>query len=111
MAMTLFPATAFGASPLQILNVPGCNEKFISGWVTAACIAKLIGHIVAVVFQLVSILFVINVMFAGYQMALGYISGDKAQGVERLRYSIIGLIVCVCVYLIIDLALNILLGS
>ena len=93
-----------------ILNVPGCNNLFISGWVTAACVAKLIGHIVAVVFQFVSVLFVINVMFAGYQIAMGYISGDKSAGTERLRLSIIGLIVSVCTFLIIDMVLRVLLG-
>ena len=53
--------------------------------------------------------FMINVMIAGYQLAMGSITGDKGAGKDRLTWSIIGLITTICVFLILDLVLGIIL--
>lgn len=84
---------------------------FTTGRITAACIPLFIGHLVEFIFALIGIFFVLNVMYAGYQLAFAYIGeGDKGAGKERLKWSILGLIIAVCSYLILDLVLYVVLG-
>lgn len=87
----------------------GCD--FATGRLTSSCIPWFIGQLVVFVFQFISVLFLINVMYAGYQLAQGSLTGDKGKGKDRLTWSIVGLIVSVCSFLILDLVLNVLLGS
>lgn len=83
------------------------NCDFITGKIKAACIPEFIGHLVVVVFQAISVFFLINVMYAGYQLAVSHMSeGDKGAGKERIRWSIIGLIISVCSFLILELVLS-----
>lgn len=104
------PGESF-AQNIQILapNLEGCN--WATGQLQAKCIPVFIGHLVFVLFSLISAFFVINVMFAGYQIAMGAWSGENTAGKDRLRNSIIGLVVSVCSYLILDLILTIIAPS
>ena len=78
---------------------------------TAACIPSFIGHLIEFVYGFVGIFFILNVMYAGYELALGYMGeGDKGKGKDRLKWSIIGLIVATCSFLILDMVLNVVLG-
>lgn len=99
------------AQNIQILapNLPGCN--WTTGKLTASCIPIFIGHLVQTLFSLISVFFLINVMYAGYQIAMGAWSGENTAGKDRLRHSIIGLIVSVCCYLILDLIISIIAPS
>jgi hypothetical protein len=96
---------ASAQNPQIITNLPGCD--FVTGKLSAACVPIFIGHLIQVLFSLISLFFLLNVMYAGYQIALGYIRGEKTEGIERIRWSIIGLIVCVCTFLIINLVINV----
>lgn len=86
-------------------GLPGCD--FATGWLTASCIPIFIAHLIQVLFSVISAFFLINVIYAGYQLAIGYLSGEKSAGIDRLKWSIIGLVVCVCAFLILDLAVTI----
>jgi hypothetical protein len=108
LSSVLFAPSAF-AQGIITGGIPGCD--FGTGELSAKCIPNFIGHLIVFVFQFISVLFLINVMIAGYQLAMGSISGDKGRGKDRLVWSIIGLIVATCSYLILDLVLNVLLGS
>lgn len=96
---------AFAQNFSVITDIPGCDFK--TGVLTASCIPNFIAHLIQLLFSLVSIFFLINVMYAGYQIALGYIRGEKAEGIDRLRWSIIGLVISVCSFLILDLGVSI----
>lgn len=84
---------------------PDCN--FTTGKLIAACIPLFIGHLIEVIFSLVSIFFILNIIFAGYQFAIGAWSGEKSKGKDRLLWSIIGLIVCASAFLILDVVLTV----
>lgn len=112
IAALLPPSEAFAQSFLPLLSAgAACNQQLRTGWLTAACIASFVGHVVVFIFQFVSVLFLISVIYAGYEIAIGSVTGDKSGGYARLRWSIIGVVVCVSVFLILDLFLNVLLGS
>ncbi len=102
-------ATPVMAQNIQIIpsswTSPPCD--ITTGRIHAPCIPMFIAHLVQVVFSVISVFFLINVIYSGYQIALGYINGEKAEGVERLRWSIIGLVVSVCSFLILDLVVSI----
>jgi|GEM_PF-2378414 len=110
-ALLLFsvPMQPASAQPVpQIIpssTLTGCS--FADGRHKPECIPSFIGHIIVTVFQLLSGLFLINVLYAGYQIAMGSWTGEKAAGKDRLLWSIIGLIVSVCSYLILELVLSI----
>lgn len=86
-------------------NNPNCNV--MTGNFKASCIPMFIGYLVALVFSFISAFFILNVIYAGYQIALGSWTGEKSEGKDRLTWSIIGLVVCVCAYLILDLVVSI----
>ncbi len=96
---------ASAQNPRIITELPGCD--FATGRLSSACIPIFIGHLIQVVFSVISLFFLLNVMYAGYQIALGYIRGEKTEGIERIRWSIIGLIVSVCAFLIANLVVNV----
>jgi len=103
------PITATAQTVKIITNIgPQCDFK--TGKLQASCIPFFIGHLVEQIFGIISVLFLINVMIAGYQLATGSLSGDKGKGKDRLLWSVIGLIVSACSFLILDLVLNIWFG-
>jgi hypothetical protein len=106
MGMLAQAAPAYAQNIRVITNLPGCN--FRTGMLQASCIPIFIGHLIQIVFSVISVLFILNVIYAGYEIAIGYsTSGEKSKGVDRLRWSIIGLAVSVCAYLILNLAVSI----
>lgn len=84
-----------------------CDIK--TGIMQAKCIPEFIGNLIVVVFGVVSAFFLLNVIYAGYQIALGSWTGEKSEGKDRLTWSIIGLIICVCAFLILDLVVSVIL--
>lgn len=94
---------------LIVSGITGCD--FVTGKISAACIPRFVGHLITFVYGFVGIFFILNVMYAGYELALAYIAeGDKGSGKDRLKWSIIGLIITTCSYLILDLVLSVILG-
>lgn len=111
---TVFPAFVLWAAALPasaqnpaIITDLGPDCDFTTGMLKAACIPIFIGHLITVIFSVISAFFLINVMYAGYQIALGSWTGEKSEGKDRLTWSIIGLVVSVCSYLILDLAVSV----
>lgn len=88
-------------------NTGDCD--IVTGKLKAACIPMFVGHIVEIIFSLISAFFLLNVIYAGYQMAMGSWTGDKANGKDRLTWSIIGLVISVCAFLILDLVVSVVL--
>lgn len=107
LTAVLTPATASAQQFAVIMEgLTGCD--FQTGKLEASCVPSFIGHLVQLVVGLVGTIFVINVMIGGYQYAIGALGGDDGKGKERIYWSIIGLIVTSCAYLIIDLVLRVL---
>ncbi len=106
--LSLLPFSAYAQNPGIVVNSPDpsvCN--FQTGILKAACVPWFIGHLISVVFSVISAFFLINVMYAGYQIAMGSWTGEKSAGKDRLTWSIIGVIVAICSYLILDLVVSI----
>lgn len=100
-------ASAAVAQPAVITNALGPQCNFVTGRLSPACVPLFIGHLIQLVFGLVGTFFLFNVMYAGYQFAMGAWSGDKSKGKDRLQWSIIGLIVCASAFLILDVVLTV----
>lgn len=96
---------AYAQNPgIVVGGLNGCD--FYTGKLQPQCVPVFIGHIIQTVFSVLSVMFLLNVLFAGYQIAMGSWSGEKAAGKDRLTWSIIGLVVSTCAFLIIDLVVD-----
>lgn len=122
--LAIVPQSTSAESWGVLTNLFGCEDSpgfggystgesaFVTGRMSAACIPIFIGHLVTFVYGFVGTFFVLNVMYAGYQLAIASIGeGDKGDGKERLKWSILGLIISTCVFLILDLFLYVILGT
>jgi len=98
----LVPALA-SAQEFQILTNDGKCD-YVTGKIKAECIPILIGHLVQVIFSLIGVFFLLNVIYAGYEILLG--GGDMGEGKTRIRSSIMGFIAAACSYLIVDLVIT-----
>jgi len=85
-------------------GVAGCN--FRTGELSAECIPNYIGFVIQQVFAFTGAIFLIVLMIGGYQYAFGNIAGGKEKGMERIRYGIIGMIVCALSFFIIDFIIS-----
>ncbi len=103
----LLPAIAKAQQGFITGDIDECN--FTTGRFGADCIPLYIAHLITLIFGLVGIFFIINIMYAGYQIAFGNIPGvgDKEAGKNRLLWSIIGFLVTACSFLILDAVLSI----
>lgn len=88
-------------------GIPGCD--FSTGVLTAACFPQFIGSVIQFIFGFLSALLLINIMFAGYQIAIGNVIEDKQAGKNRLIWSLVGFTVAAGCYLIVDIILEALL--
>lgn len=105
MPFSAFAQETFSIIPEKWRNSSVCNIK--TGDIKAGCIPELIGHLISVVFGLISAFFILNVIYAGYQIALGSWNGEKAEGKDRLLWSMIGVVISTCAFLILDLVISI----
>lgn len=111
MTLWVIPVLTYAQNPSIIprsWTQDPCN--IVTGRMKAACIPIFIGSLVVTVFSVVSAFFLLNVIYAGYQIALGSWTGEKSEGKDRLQWSIIGLIICVCAFLILDLVMSVILS-
>lgn len=102
-AMALLAPAAAYAQGLSILTEDG-GCSYTTGKLLARCFPILIGHLVQVIFSLIGVFFLLNVIYAGYEILLG--GGDLGKGKERIRSSIIGFVAAACAFLIIDLVIT-----
>lgn len=83
----------------------GCD--YVSGRIQAKCVPILIGHLVQVIFSLIGVFFLLNVIYAGYEMLFSAAKGDTgSEGKTRLFHSIGGFVAAACAYLIVDLVVT-----
>ena len=85
---------------LIVEGIDGCD--FTTGKLESRCIPNFIGYLVELIFGVVGLICLINIMIAGYELAASGITEDKTAGKNRLTYSVIGAVVCVCAFLIVD---------
>lgn len=103
----LLPAVAH--AQIIISGIPGCN--FSTGAHLASCIPSFIAHLIQFVFGLIGGFFLINVMIAGYQIAISGITGDKEAGKRRVTWSVVGLVVSVLAFVILDMVISLLFSA
>lgn len=110
LALPLTPVPAYALPALITNGIAGCD--FQTGQLTVYCIPNFIAHVIQIVFSLLGLFFLLNVMFAGYEIAMGSATGSgKEAGIRRLQWAIIGFSVSVCAFLIIDFIATILLTA
>ncbi|MBI3336344.1 hypothetical protein HYZ98_02135 [Candidatus Peregrinibacteria bacterium] len=90
-------------------TISGCN--FRTGKLTAACIPLFIGHVIQVIIGLIGGFLAVNIIIAGYQIAIANVIDDKAAGKNRLVWSLVGFTVCVSCYFIVDIILDMFLSG
>lgn len=106
--MNLLVATA-AAQGLISTGIPNCN--FMSGQITANCIPSYLSYIIGFIFSLIGLFAVIQIVIAGYQIALAKATGrDRSDGLTRLRVALIGFILCAFSWYIIDFIISSLAG-
>lgn len=74
------------------------------GW---DCIPVYIAFLIQTVFGFIGTLCLIQIIWAGYEMAISSVSGDKEAGKNRLQRAIIGLVFSMFVYLIVNMVVSV----
>ena len=105
--LLILPTVAFAQTPTSGL-IPatgnlgaGCN--FVTGNIGFACIPLYIGYVIRAILPLAGVLFLLSIIFSGYKYMLGSISSEGVEaGKKRLMASIIGFVVVILSYLIVD---------
>ncbi|MBI5155831.1 hypothetical protein HZA45_01000 [Candidatus Peregrinibacteria bacterium] len=105
LCAAFLPYIASAQQGVIATGITGCN--FSTGQLRAACIPNFIAYLVQFLFSLLGMFFLLNVIFAGYQIAVSGVTGDKESGKNRLMWSVIGLIVAICAFVILDLVLSV----
>ena len=105
LCAAFLPTLAAAQQGIITTGITGCN--FSTGRLRAACIPNFIGYLVQFIFSLLGMFFLLNVIYAGYEIAVSGVTGDKESGKKRLTWSVIGLIVAICAFVILDLVLSV----
>ena len=78
-----------------------CNFK--TGDLHFSCIPLYLAYLIEFVFGFVGFICIIQVMFAGYQIASANLLGqDRSAGTQRLTWSLVGLAISVLSFVIVD---------
>lgn len=85
--------------------IGGCS--FITGSFTWGCIPLYIAYLIQTVFSFIGTLCLIQIIWAGYEMAIGGLSGDKEAGKQRLQRALLGLAFSLFVYLIVNMVVSV----
>lgn len=86
----------------------GAGCSFITGEFSFDCIPIYIGYLVSVAFGASGGFALIEVIKAGYQIAMGGLTGDKEKGKQRLTWALIGLAFCIMAFLMVDYVVTVL---
>lgn len=82
-----------------------------SGDIDADCIPDFIAHVIATIFGFTGGVFLILIIFSGYKIAIGAVTGgDSSKGKEMLKQAIFGFILCALTWFIIDFVISTLNG-
>lgn len=86
--------------------------KLQSGDIDPECIPKFIGEVIKMIFSFTGGIFLVLVLFSGYQIMIGKATGgDSSGGKTTLRMAIIGFTVSALSFFIIDFVVSTLAGS
>lgn len=107
-AVTAVPAAAQDFSIIRD-GIEGCD--FVTGNLEVECIPNFIGALVKGIFGLIGIIFMINIMLGGYQIAFSGLTEDKGAGKNRIYYSIFGCFVSVAAFLLVDFVVSALING
>jgi len=83
----------------------GGDCDFVTGIFKAHCIPAYLRYLIRLIFMFIGAFFLISVILAGYQIALGSITGGaggKEAGIKKLQFAIIGLMISAFAFFIID---------
>jgi hypothetical protein len=101
---------AFAQEPSLLSgDIQGCD--FTTGQLDATCIPNFIGYLVKTIFGVTGMIFMVNVMIGGYQLAISGVTEDKTAGKNRIIYSVIGFFACACAFLIVDFVVSALING
>lgn len=106
--LTALPTRAF-AIGLITDGIEGCD--FQTGVLQASCIPNFIAYVIELIFGLIGVICLVTIMYAGYEIAIGSATGDTTGGKQRLTYALIGLVVCICAFLIVDFVVSALING
>jgi hypothetical protein len=103
--------SAFAQAPAFIPEsgelAAGCS--FITGEFHFHCVPLYIGFLVKVIFGFAAGMCITNIIQAGFQIALGGLTGDKEKGKNRATWAVIGLVAAIIAFAMVDIVLDILL--
>jgi len=104
-------ANVLEAASIVPQNIPGCN--FFEGLKDQdgfTCVLVFLGNIARFLLGFTGVICLIMIMIGGYQIAIGSVIGDKEQGKSRIIWSLVGLLVCILAYAIVNTVVVILTG-
>lgn len=108
-SISLMPSKAFAGFTVDMSNpslIPasggtaGCN--FVTGDISASCIPDYIRYLLQIIFMFIGAFFLLMIIIAGYQIAIGSAIGDKEAGKNRLKMAIVGFIISALSFFIVD---------
>ena len=80
--------------------------KFSTGEIRSHCIPIFLAHLIKFILGFVGAFCLINIIIGGYQIALGSAIGDKEAGKSRIMWALVGLLVTLLSYGIINLIIT-----
>ncbi len=90
------------------------NCSFVTGFWNQAdpgaawgCIPLYIAFLIQTIFSFIGTLCLIQIIWGGYEMALGGLSGDKEAGKNRVQRALMGLAFSLFVYLIVNMVVSV----
>ena len=93
--------------PPESAKIAGCN--FMTGEFSYNCIPLYVAYIVKTILSFLGTLALIQIIYAGYEIAIGSLEGDKEKGKKRLKNSIMGLLAAIFSFAIVDMILAVVL--
>ncbi len=102
------PTTLYAATAKSVIDSAGNSEcDFKTGKLDPSCLNTVIANAIDIVFAFAGAICLLNIIVAGYQIALGNAtaSGDTG-GKERLRWALIGFFVTASTFGIINAVLS-----
>lgn len=103
----VFVDTAFAQlNPhLMASGIAGCD--FPRGDIQFQCFPNYVAFLVKTVFGFIGTICLLQIMFAGYEIAKGSLEGDKEGGKKRLRNALVGFVFSLLCFAVVDMIVGI----
>lgn len=105
LMMGFFLPTAAHAAEFTIIPQE-MFDIFRTGDFTWIDIINFLLHIIQLLLSLAAVLAIILIMYGGFQMVFGSIVDDKESGKKTIQFSIIGLIVTLSAWIMVDILVS-----